>query len=309
MIRFIISRLIQTIVALYILVTAVFFLVRLTGDPILMLAGAQATPAQIADLKAYMGFDKPVSMQYAIYMKNLLKGDFGKSYTAGRQVIEMILERLPNTLRLSIPAIIFGYALAFILGVTTAIKRASFYDNTTQIITAIGISTPPFFIALMLILIFSFKLNWLPPAVYGEFSIKQYIMPVFVNGVFLAPIMLQIIRSSMLQVLDSEYVKLARIKGLSERRVIWKHTLRNAMIAPLTSMGGLLVFIVSGNVIVENFFTVPGVSQLSIASYSNRDFIVVQAFVLLLGALILISNLLVDISYAIVDPQIRYKTM
>jgi peptide/nickel transport system permease protein len=309
MIRFIISRLIQTVIALFILITLVFFLVRLSGDPVYMMVSSQATPEYIAELRAKLGLDKPMTTQYAIYVKNLLKGDLGKSFNRDRPVMDMYKERIGNTLSIAVPAMILGFVIAFILGVTSAVKRATLFDNSMQVLTAIGIATPPFFLALIMVLVFSTKLNWLPPASYGEFHINQLIMPIVIDAIFIVPIMLTIIRSSMLQVLDSEYIKLARIKGLSEKKVIWKHTLRNAMIAPLTSMGMILSGLVAGSVIVENFFTIPGIGQMAIAAFTGRDFIIVQAFVLIMGTILLLMMLLVDIMYAVVDPQIRYQSM
>jgi peptide/nickel transport system permease protein len=308
MIRFIIIRLIQTIFALFGLLTLVFILLRLSGDPTYFLISPMATAEEIANVRAKLGLDKPIYIQYALYLKGLMTFEFGFSYTLDKPVTKMIAEKIPNTLRLTIPAFIIGNSLAFFLGIMAAVRRDSIWDNGVKILIVLGISLPNFFLAILLILLLSIKLNLLPPsAAYQEITLVHYILPVGTLAFFLAPIQMRIIRSTMLDVLDSEYIKLARIKGLPERIVIWKHALRNAMITPLTSLGYMLSFLLTGSFVTEIIFAWPGIAYLSMTAFLGRDFMVVQAVVLMLAGVLLVINLIVDILYAVVDPQIRYQ--
>jgi peptide/nickel transport system permease protein len=238
-------------------------------------------------------------------MKGIVHGDFGKSILRGKPVANMIIEAAPNSIRLGLAAFIIGMGTATILGVLAATRRDSWLDNLVKFLAILGQALPGFWVAIMSIWVFAVYWRVLPA--FGTAGPANYVLPVGTLAFFLLPGMMRLVRSSMLDVLDSEYVKLARIKGLPERTVIWKHALRNALIAPLTVAGMLFANIITGAVILENVFAWPGLGKMSVDSMVARDFPVVQGITLLVAALVLLVNLLVDITYAYVDPQIRYQ--
>ena len=291
-------------VALLGIMVLVFFLVRLSGDPTKLLQSPSSTPEQMEHIKHTLGLDRSVGVQFGIYLRDMLSGDFGTSFVRGVPVTQMIKESLPNTMKLAIPGFIIGMGLATALGVLAATRRDSIFDNGVKFLAVLGQALPGFWVALMLVLLFAVELHWVPVA--GTTKLTNFILPVAVEVFFLMPGMMRLIRSSMLDTLDSEYVKLARIKGLPERSVIWKHSFRNALIAPLTVAGMLFAGLISGAVITENIFNWPGMGRMIISATYARDFPVVQALTLLIAAMVLTMNLLVDITYAFVDPQIRY---
>jgi peptide/nickel transport system permease protein len=303
--RFIIIRLIQCVVAFFGILIITFFLLRASGDPMMLIASPNFTAEQIETIRASMGLDKPWGEQFGIYLKNLAHGDLGESLLAKKKVMTMISEALPNTLKLMVPAFTLSMILAFILGVLAATFRDSWWDNIVKFIAVLGQALPGFWVAIMAVLVFSVQLGWLPVA--GMAKPSNYILPVSTIVFFTLPGMMRLVRSTMLDVLDSEYIKLARIKGLPERVVIWKHALRNALISPLTIIGMLLPGLVLGAVITEQIFNWPGMGRLLVDATFARNFPVVQAVTIITAILVLGCNLLVDISYAWVDPQIRYQ--
>jgi peptide/nickel transport system permease protein len=283
----------------------VFFLVRASGDPTVFLRSTTSTPEQVDLLRQKLGIDKGIGTQFWIYLKDYAKLDFGQSYSQQRTVAQEIKDSLPNTLKLGIPSFVIGMILALLLGVWSATKRDSLIDNGVKFIAVLGQALPGFWVAIMAVFIFSVHWRLLPAQ--GNNSIACYVLPVGTMVFFMLPGMMRLVRSSMLDVLDSEYVKLARIKGLSETKVIWKHALRNAMISPLTTAGMLFAGIVGGAVITENIFNWPGMGRLAVTATMARDFPVVQTIALLVAIMVLGINLFVDIAYAWVDPQIRYQ--
>ena len=305
MTRFIIIRILQSIVALFGIITLVFFLVRASGNPLDLLANPSMTPEQYNAVKARWGLDKSWGEQFLIYMKDILRGDLGESLVREQPVTGMIKNALPNTIKLIVPSFLIGMTLAFILGITAATFRDSFWDNGVKFLAVLGQALPGFWVAIMAVLIFSVNLGWLPVA--GMSKPSNYILPVGTMVFFMMPGMMRLVRSSMLDVLDSEYVKLARIKGLPERLVIWKHALRNALISPLTVAGMVFSMFITGAVITEMIFNWPGLGRLLVENTFSRDFAVVQAITIMVGIFVLGINLLVDISYAFIDPQIRYQ--
>jgi peptide/nickel transport system permease protein len=305
MIRFIVIRFLQSIVAFFGIMVLVFFLVRASGDPTVLLRSTTSTPEAIDLLRHKLGIDKSLGTQFWIYLKDYAKGDFGESYTQQRSVTTMVAEALPNTLKLGIPSFFIGMLLALFLGVLAATRRDSFFDNGIKFIAVLGQALPGFWVAIMAVLILSVHWRILPAQ--GMDSPINYVLPVGTMVFFMLPGMMRLVRSSMLDVLDSEYVKLARIKGLSENKVIWKHALRNALITPLTTAGMLFAGIVGGAVITENIFNWPGMGRLAISATMARDFPVVQTVALIVAIMVLAMNFLVDITYAYVDPQIRYQ--
>ena len=305
MTRFIIIRLLQAFVALIGIAVMVFFLVRASGDPMSLLANPNMSPEQYRAIKERLGLDKSWSEQFLIYMKDISQGDLGESLVKERRVIDMIKESLPNTLRLIIPSFFIAMLLAFILGIMAATYRDSLWDNGVKFLAVLGQALPGFWVGIMAVLIFSVHLRWLPVA--GMSTLANYVLPVGTMVFFILPGMMRLVRSSMLDVLDSEYIKMARIKGLPERLVIWKHALRNAVITPLTVAGIIFVMLITGTVITETIFNWPGMGRLLIEGTFARDFPVVQAITVVTAVFVLGINVLVDISYAYIDPQIRYQ--
>lgn len=303
--RFIIIRLMQTIIALIGISLLIFVLVRASGDPTMLMRTSTTTEEEIANIKQVLGLDKSQPEQYWIFIKSLFHGDLGKSLIKRRPVTEMIAEALPNSLKLAISSFVVSMLLSFALGVLAATRRDSWIDSGVKLLAILGQTLPSFWLAIMGIYIFSVHWRLLPAAGMG--SPAHFVLPVATMAFFLLPGMMRLVRSSMLDVLDSEYIKLARIKGLPERIVIWKHALRNALITPLTTAGMLFAFLISGAVVIENVFNWPGVGRLSVEGMVARDFPVVQGVTLMVATLVLLINLFVDILYAYIDPQIRYQ--
>jgi peptide/nickel transport system permease protein len=305
MIRFIIIRFLQSIIAFCGIIILVFFLIRLSGNPVYFSMSPLSTPEQMKELQQQMGLDKSYWDQFVIYVNGLAHGDFGTSFLKRVPVTSLIRNALPNTLKLGVPSFIIGTIVGIILGVIAATRRNSFIDNGIKFLAVLGQALPGFWVALMAMLVFSVYLQVLPTAGMGDLS--HYVLPVGTMLFFMLPGMMRLVRSTMLDVLDSEYIKLARIKGLSETKVIWKHALRNAIISPLTVAGMMLAGIISGAVITENIFNWPGMGRLALEYTIGRDFPVVQAVAIIVAVMVLSMNFLVDIAYAYIDPQIRYQ--
>jgi peptide/nickel transport system permease protein len=304
MTRFIIIRLIQAALTLVLISMVVFALARASGDPVMLMAPAQASLEDIEALRQYLGLDKSIPEQYWIFLKNVAKGDLGESIRTRRPVATIIGERLPYTILLGLSAIVIGVATSLILGVTAACNRGRWIDSLVKFIAILGQALPSFWVAIVAIQIFAVSLDWLPTS--GTGGPDHYIMPILTMSFFMLPIMTRLLRSSMLEVLDTDYVKLARIKGLPEIWVVWKHALRNAIIPLLTAAGITFATIVTGAVIIETVFSWPGIGRLIAEAVIARDFPVTQAVVLLVAVVVLGVNLVVDILYAYVDPRIRY---
>ncbi len=304
MTRYIIIRVIQAFIALIGIGIMVFFLVRLSGDPTRLLVSPTSSLEQLEQIKRNLGLDRSVAMQFIIYVKDMASGNLGISFFRQEPVIDLIKESLPNTLKLGVPSVLLGLALALILGVMAATRRDSLFDNGIKLLAVLGQALPGFWVAIMAVLLFAVTLHWVPVA--GNTKPSHYILPVATQIFFLLPGMMRLVRSSLLDTLDSEYVKLARIKGLSEKAVIWKHALRNALITPLTTAGMIVSGLISGAIITENIFNWPGMGRTILMATVARDYPVVQAMTLMIAAMVLLMNLLVDIIYAYVDPQIRY---
>jgi len=304
MVRFIIMRIIQTIITLIVISIVVFALARASGDPVMLIAPPMATLEDMEVIRQHLGLDKSMPEQYWVFLKNLSHGDLGESIRNRQAVSRLIGERLPNTVTLGLSAIVLGIIISLILGVTAACKFGTWVDGGVKLLAILGQALPSFWLAIVAISIFAVWLGWLPTS--GTGSPAHYILPVLTLSFFMLPILMRLIRSSMLEVLDSEYVKLARIKGLSETLVVWKHALRNAIIPLLTAAGITFGTIVTGAVVIETVFAWPGIGRLMAEAVIGRDFPVIQGAVLLVAVVVLLVNLLVDIAYAYVDPRIRY---
>jgi ABC-type dipeptide/oligopeptide/nickel transport system permease component len=282
-------------------------MVRVSGDPALMLATATSTAEDIQQIRVNLGLDKSIPEQFWIFVTDVIRGDMGESLFKKKPVTEMIGAALPNTIRLAIPSFVVAMSGALLLGVMSATRRDSILDNIVKFIAVMGQALPGFWVAIVAVYFFSVMWKLLPTSGVG--GIDHYVLPVCTLAFFLLPGMMRLVRSSMLDVLDSEYIKLARIKGLPERTVIWKHALRNALIGPLTVAGVLLAGLITGAVITETVFSWPGIGWIMVEGVMARDFPLVQAITMLVAAIVLGVNLLVDITYAYIDPQIRYQRM
>ena len=302
--RYIFVRVAQAIVTLLVLSLAVFSSVHLTGDPALYLLGREGTEEDYEQLRKNLGMDKPLPVQYGVFLGNVLRGDFGNSHITGRSARETLIERFPATLQLAGAAFLLTMFIGIPLGIWSAVKRDTIIDQFGKLFAVLGIATPSFWIAIMLILLFGAILGWLPT--FGRGGIEHFILPAFVLSWGGIAGIVRLTRSSMLEVLDSEYVKFARVKGLSEKMVVYKHALKNAVIPALTFGGLTLAGLLNGSVAIEVVFAWPGIGRLMLQGINQRDFPIVQATVLASGLFYIIIALIVDILYAYVNPRIRY---
>ena len=263
-----------------------------------------ATKEDYAEARRYLGLDRPYVEQYLSFVGKAVTGDFGTSLRARRPVSELIRERLPNSLSLAAFAMTVSLAIAFPLGVLAAVKKGTGLDRTAQVIAVLGQSLPTFWVAIVLVEFVAGRLQWLPAA--GNDGFSSYILPGFTLGWFVVAGMMRLLRSAMLEVLDSEYVKLARVKGVVESKVVWIHALKNALIPVVTFAGIYFSILVTTAIVVETVFAWPGLGRLAYEGISSRDFPVIQAVVLTTAVIVGVVNLGVDCLYAIIDPRIRY---
>ena len=303
--RYIFGRIIQVIISLLVVTLVVFLLVRLTGDPVEAMLPDTATTADYERLAHRMGVDKPLIVQYGIYLSGLLRGDFGDSTRALRPALSLIMERLPATLHLGAVGIAISVVFAVPIGIYAAVRRGTWLDAFARGFAVLGQSVPTFWLGILLIFVFAVVFDLLPS--YGRYSPTSVILPAFTLGYFITAGIMRLTRSAMLDVLDSEYIKFARIKGVAESGVIWKHAFKNAAIPVLTFSMILFIHMIGGAVITETVFSWPGVGLLLIESVHNRDFATTQGIVILLSAAYLIGNLATDIVYAYLNPRIRYQ--
>ena len=303
--RFILRRLGYSLVSLILLSLIIFFFVRVTGDPAVLLVEPGASQADLEAIRHQFGLDKPLPVQYWEFITHLLRGDFGQSFYYRTPVLELYLSRLPNSLILALAAMAFSLLIGIPTGIVAAVRVNRWWDSAGKVFALLGLSLPSFWIGLVMILFFSVYLGWLPSS--GAGTPLHIIMPAFALGWYFAAAHMRLTRSSMLDVLGSEYVKLARLKGLPEALVITKHAFKNALIPVLTLAGINLVIMINVAVVVETVFAWPGVGRLLYEGIAFRDFPVVQATVIINGAMVVITSLLVDVCYAVIDPRIRYE--
>jgi peptide/nickel transport system permease protein len=303
--KYVVRRLGYSMISLVLLSLTIFFFVRVTGDPAVLLVEPGASKADLEQIRQQFGLDRPLFVQYWHFVSALVRGDFGQSFYYRTPVLELYLSRLPNSLMLAAAAMILSLLIGIPSGILAAVRVNGWWDRVGKIFALLGLSLPSFWVGLVMILFFSVYLGWLPSS--GAGTASHLIMPAFALGWFFAAAHMRLTRSSMLEVMGSEYVKLARLKGLPESLVIAKHAFKNALIPVLTLAGINLVIMVNVAVVVETVFAWPGIGRLLYEGIAFRDFPVVQATVLLGGAMIVIVNLLVDILYAVIDPRIRLE--
>lgn len=287
------------------LTVLIFLILHLSpGNPVDMIVGPNATPEVYARVEKDLGLDKPLLTQYLIFIRNAVKGDLGTSILQKRPVIEMIKQRFPVTLELGFWGLILSFIIAVPTGIVAAINRDRKVDYISMAIALLGISIPSFFLGLMLLYFFAFRMNMFPISGYGTW--RHLVLPVITIGLTDAAVTARMVRSSMLEVLNQDYVRTARAKGILENRVIYKHALKNALIPIITLLGMRIGWIMGGSVILEMVFNRQGLGRLMVDAIFSRDYPVVQGSMLVLTTAVLLGNLLADILYAIVDPRIKY---
>lgn len=298
------KRVAEMLGALALMSVIVFLLGRLSGDPVSLLLSEYATVEDQERLTRELGLDQPLPVQYLTFVAGAMRGDLGRSVSGDRRpALELIAERLPPSLQLAAAALLLSLAVGMPLGVLAAVRRGSRTDGAARVVALLGQSVPAFWLGIVLMQIFSVRLGWLPTSGHGD--LRHLVLPAVTMGLFTVAAITRLIRASMIEALGSEYVRLARIKGLSETRVIWKHALRNSLLPMLTYMGAFFATMISGAVVVETVFSWPGLGRLAYESILNRDFPVMQAVVLVITVLFMLANLLVDLAYAWLDPRIR----
>ncbi|MBU0926153.1 MAG: ABC transporter permease [Spirochaetes bacterium] len=302
--RYIINRLLMLIPVLLGVVFIVFFIMDLApGDPVYQVAGEQATQQELQELRVKMGLDGNIFTRYIRYIGNMLRGDLGVSYISKRSVMRTYMERLPNTLVLASVTMLVAILISIPLGIIAAIHQNSMKDTVSMILSLLGLSMPNFWLGLLLIMLFSLKLKWVPSG--GIDGVKSIILPALTVGMGLAALMTRTTRSSMLDVIRQDYLRTARSKGVTEKKVINKHALKNALIPIITVFGIQFSNVLGGSVLAETVFSWPGVGRLVVDAINQRDIPMVTGALVMTTMLVSVVNLLVDIVYAYVDPRIK----
>jgi ABC-type dipeptide/oligopeptide/nickel transport system permease component len=304
--QFIARRAAYSLVSLFLLSVTIFVFVRLTGDPATLLMEPGASEADLQAVRVQFGLDQPLWVQYWHFIAAFARGDLGQSFYYRTPVLDLYFQRLPNSLLLAAVAMAFSLLIGIPCGILAAVRVGKFWDSVGKSFALLGLSLPSFWVGLVLILFFSVYLGWLPSS--GSGTIWHLLMPAFALGWYFAAAHMRLTRSSMLEVLGSEYVKLARLKGLPEALVIGKHAFKNALIPVITLAGINLVVMINVAIVVETVFAWPGIGRLLYEGITFRDFPIVQGVVVIGGAMIVVVNLFVDVLYALIDPRIRLES-
>lgn len=307
-----VAKKILSLIPLLFAISIILFLLisMLPGDAALTIVGEGSDLSSVEAARERLGLDRPIYIQYFTWLKKILSGNLGNSYISNQPVAEKLLERLPVTFELAIIALVIATLIAIPVGVFSAVRRNSLMDNVISVFSMLGIAIPPFWLGMLLILLFSVTLNWLPASGYVPFfqnpmqNLKSMIMPAFCIGVSYAASLTRQTRSAMLDVLDMDYINTARVKGLKRRIVIWKHALRNALIPVITVFAMQLGRLIGGTVVVETVFVLPGIGKSIVDGITMRDYPVVMGFVLAVAVFIVVINTIVDILYIFLDPRV-----
>lgn len=306
MLSFFISRLASALFVVFGVSTLVFFFLHMVpGDPVEVMLGESAQPADREALRQSLGLDQPLLVQFSHYLAQLLRFDLGTSLYSQQPIVDMLAERIPATTELAVAALVVAVLIAFPLGVLAAVRKGSPWDQGAMGLSLIGVSIPNFLMGPILILVFSVWLGWFP--VSGREGLASLILPAVTLGTALAAILSRMVRATLLETLGEDYVRTARAKGLSERLVVWRHALRNALLPVITLLGLQLGVLLGGAVITEVVFSWPGLGQLTIESIQRRDYPVVQACVLLISLAYVVVNTLTDLVYGWLDPRVRLE--
>jgi len=301
--RVIVQRVVRAVLTLWLVVTVVFFILRLSGDPVYLLLSDSATPAQINALRTELGLDQPLPVQYGKFLVSLAHGDFGNSLRQRQPALRLVLARFPATLELAAAAFVLALVVGMGVGILAAIHHGRAWDRGALAVTSLIQSGPAFFVGILLILIFSVRLGWLPSS--GRGAIKQLILPTITLSLFTMASLTRLSRSALLDVFHNDYIRTARAKGLRESTVLTGHALRNAALPLITVAGLELGGLLTGAVITETVFAWPGIGRLAVDAVRSRDYPVVQAAVLFIATIFVAINFLIDCSYALVDPRVR----
>ena len=304
MLPYLLKRLLHTVYVIIGISVISFFFIHLSGDPVMLMLPGDASHQEIEDLRERLGFNDPIPVQYVRFAWNAVRGDFGESLYYHVPVMDLIVERLPASLELAVAAMLLALVIAVPIGIVSAVKRGSLLDMGAMLGALFGLSMPHFWLGIMLMLLFSVKLGWLPTS--GRGTWLHLIMPATALGMSLMAMFARLTRSVMLEVLSLDYIRTARAKGLKERMVIGKHALKNALIPLVTVAGMQFGFLIGGTVIIETVFAWPGLGRLVVQAIFNRDYPLVQAIVLVMAVIFVGMNLLVDLLYVYLDPQISY---
>lgn len=302
--RYILRRLLQSVVVLLGITFVVFAVLNLSGDPVALMLPPGATMEEMEEFRHKLGLDGPLLVQYGRFLKGALMGDFGMSFYHGIPAMDLVLERLPATLELTAAALAFTIVLGVPAGVLAAVRRNSFADMVIRILALLGQCVPVFWLGIMMIMFFSVKLHWFPTSGRGTWA--QLVMPAICLGGYSTATLTRLLRSGMIEILGREYVRVAKAKGLPQGIVVMKHAFKNALSSVLTILGLQIAALLGGAVITETIFAWPGMGRLAIDSIYNRDFMVVEAVVVLMATFFVLVNLIVDILYSVIDPRIRY---
>jgi ABC-type dipeptide/oligopeptide/nickel transport system permease component len=307
MLTYIRRRVLLTIPVVLGVSVVVFSIVHLLpGDPVLIiLSGANATPEQVAEVRAQLRLDDPIPVQYLRFLRRAAAGDFGRSIFTRRPVIDEIADQLPSTLQLALTAILIATAVGLVLGITAAIRQDTWVDRAAMLLALGGVSMPSFWLGLVLILIFSLQLGWFPAT--GQGGVSRLILPAATIGLNYSAIIARLVRSSVLEVLGNNYITTARAKGLSEWLVVLKHAVANALIPVTTIIGVQLGNLLAGTIIVETVFSRQGMGRLAVTAVLDKDYPLIQGVVLVSALGYVLVNLLVDLSYSVLDPRIRHR--
>jgi len=300
---FFIRRIFYSVITLVILATTIFGLVRLTGDPAYLLAPEGATEEELQSIREDIGTDKSLPLQFGTFITDLARGDFGTSFQNGQPVRDLYFDRLPNSLLLVAAALAFALVVGIPAGIISAVYNGRWMDTVSKVVALTGMAIPGFILAFAMMFVFAVQLQWLP--VFGIGSWKNLVMPAIAVGWYFAASTLRLVRSSMLEILDADYVKLARLKGMTERKVVLKHAFKNALIPLITLTGVNFVVMINVATVIELVFTWPGLGSLLIEGIRGRDFPLVQGVTIMAGIMIVFANFTIDMIYAWVDPRIR----
>lgn len=306
MFSYVLSRLARAVLTIALVMTFAFVVLRMSGDPALILLGPDAPQDAIDAFRTRWGLDAPLWQQYLAYMKQLVTFDFGISMRDRAPAIDLVLERVPATLALTIPALILKVGIGIPAGVYAALHRQSVTDRGVIMLSIFGFTIPSFVLGLVLVLIFAVQLDWLPSG--GQESWRHAILPIITMSVGGIGVLARFSRSAMIEVLGQPYIRTAMAKGLSWRDVVWKHALPNAAVPIVTLIGFMVGALIAGAVVVESIFSWPGVGRLIVVSVANRDLAVVQCLLLVIASSMVIANLLVDVAYGLLDPRLRAKS-
>jgi len=302
---YVIRRLIHTIFVVFAALVVIFVLVRLSGDPAAMMAGVDASPEDVARLHHEMGLDRPLYVQFGLFLEQAVRGDFGNSLRYGSSALPVVVERLPATIQLTVAAMVLTIVVGVPIGIISAVRRGTMLDRVTMIFAVLGQTIPVFWLGILLILLFAVRIHWFPTGGRGGFS--HLILPAIALATFNVARVARLVRSEMLDVVDQEFIRVARSKGLTEQVIVLRHALRNAAIPVITILGLQIGHLLSGAVITETVFAWPGMGRLLVQAIQFRDFPVIQVAVLFLALTVAVINLLVDLSYAWLDPRIKYS--